>query len=109
MPTMGQLGLGSRRGRRLAAALFNKITDAGVTCAITQHQDVVGEDGLCRGWQGHPSIATSSRMCPRLMGGWASWPEAGQSHPSHCRDSPATPFTAYEGNRLGLSVGAKCG
>lgn len=40
----GGRGLGGQVGR-LAAALFNKITDAGVACVITQHQDIVGEDG----------------------------------------------------------------
>ena len=48
-------GAGSAGVGRLAAALFNKITDAGVACAITQHQDIVGEDGPCavQGWRGH--------------------------------------------------------
>lgn len=55
--TDGRLGLGGLGGPvgRLAAALFNKITDAGVACVITQHQDIVGEDGpsAVRGWWGH--------------------------------------------------------
>lgn len=56
-----------------------------------------------RGWQGHLSIATSSSTCPRLIGGWASWPEAGQSHPPTA--GPAQPLPLQgKGNRLGLSV-----
>lgn len=49
------VGWARRAVGRLAAALFNKITDAGVACVITQHQDIVGEDGPCavQGWRGH--------------------------------------------------------
>lgn len=47
---------GSGQVSRLAAALFNKITDAGVVCVITQHQDVVGEDSLVASGAGRPLI-----------------------------------------------------
>lgn len=58
---------GTRAARGWAAALFNKITDAGVSCGITQHQDVVGEDGQSASRAGGAvSIATSSGVCPTL-------------------------------------------
>lgn len=96
MPMGGAAGLGSRQGRRLAAALFNKITDAGVTVHPLSTRILLGRTACAASeLAGRLSVATSSSMCPQLMGGWASWPpEAGESHPSHYRASPATPFVA---------------
>lgn len=89
----GQIG-------RLAAALFNKITDAGVACVITQHQDVVGEDGPSASRAGPcPSPRRQARpprwpprpLLPTQGPGWG----AGQSHtspwPGGTRAGPAWP------------------
>lgn len=83
------VGWARRAVGRLAAALFNKITDAGVACVITQHQDIVGEDGPCavQGWRGHIHRHFFRHAPPRPDPGpsfrlWGPGQETGQSHPS---------------------------
>lgn len=65
----GAAGLGSRRGRRLAAALFNKITDAGVTVHPLSTRILLRRTACVgSGLAGRLSIATSSSMCPPAHG-----------------------------------------
>lgn len=87
---LGVSGVWARQaGRRLAAALLNKITDAGVACAITQHQDVVGEDG--------PSGVRGLRRC---FGVPPTFPTQGV-RARRGREPPPTP--GPEGDRRGGS------
>lgn len=120
----GRGSWGSRRGRRLAAALFNKITDAGVACVIiTQHQDIVGEDGLCRHCAdglcrvGAGRAARPSPLLPARAPGSRDAGHPGLSLDHQRQDRAAPPAAGpaqppplwHEGNRLGLRVGPKCG
>lgn len=112
-PMGGSAGRGSGQGRRLAAALFNKITDAGVAVHPLSTRILLGRTACAAsGGAGGPLVRPHFfQHVPPLAGGWASWPvfwptEAGESHPSHCRASPATLFVP-EGRRLW--VGPKCG
>lgn len=105
-----QLGQGhGGQVRRLEAALFNKITDAGVACVITQHQDIVGEDGLCgiQGWRGPLVHHYFFQHVPQAPEARASWPifltARGSTEPSpHCRAS--RPLLHPEG-QSGAEVG----